>query len=577
MHPIGHSFRQFSLSSQPLNLRNTSFKATSQASYLVKKLIDKVSLGILNALDDRDNKSKVVSSTSLAPVLGMLLASMDDKARKASILGISKEELTDEMEIEIHKKLGEFSINHAYAKDPYQIQKALSCANFIGSDSAVINEHLDQILSVCYRTEKLDRPDQDRCLADIAEDFVKEKTHGKINKLFHGHCKTRRELITTVIGNVMEFEGIWERPFSKEKTASGKFICADGSMIENVKMMMSTENVQFFDNGKFGAIGKNFRSVNGEDLKLVAIITPDDSPTGINNLDSDTINHLIDGLNGRKKEMDLMLPRIKIDGSCDTNLLDKISQTFGADVIRSEDLTRLGHPSNCDLEILQKTRVSINEEGAYGQVATAATRTLRGFGTKKPPHFHFVSPGYIAIVDGQGNRLVEMLIKDGSFLEFYAAGNDSAESLKSNDLKSDKSLKPNDLTADSKMTPIENYKNYRKIDEPKKDEKIIEETINSIKYMLPDDESIDVSKLIYHKFDPKEDFNIKSAKAVKSRLAIHTGSKDNALDIRERILEWLDYKHVDFVKVWHGFDGFEVEVSNDAWDALRKKLTSTQS
>ncbi|WP_257266911.1 serpin family protein [Endozoicomonas sp. ONNA2] len=532
MEPTGHSSRQLPLSSQVLNVRNRSFKTTSQASYLVKKLIDKVSLGILSAVGARDDKSKVVSSTSLFSVLGMLLASMDDKARKASILGISEKELTDDLEAQIHNKLGEFSVNHPYPKHAGQKQ-AMSSTNFIGSEFAVMNEQLNQILSECYQTEQLERPDQDRCLADVAEDFVKEKTNGKIKKLFHGHSKTRRDQIKTVIGNVMEFEGIWERPFSKEETASGKFICADGSIIENVKMMKSTENVQFFDNIKFGAIGKEFRSVNGEDLKLVAITPADDSPKGINNLDSDTINHLIDGLNGRKIEIDLILPKIKIDGSCDTHLLDKISQTFGANVIMSEDLSRLGQPSNYDLEILQKITVSINEEGAYGQVATAASRTLRGFGTKKP-YFHFVCPGYIAIVDGQGNRLVEMLIKDGSFLEFYPDGKDSAESFQSNDLKSDKSLKPDDLM-------------------------------------------VYVGTLIHHRLDQKGGFNVKNANADKSKLALETDTKENAFKIRGNILEWLDYKHEDLVKVWQGYDGFEVEVSDAAWDALCENLTSTQS
>lgn len=88
---------------QPFNLPDSSFETTSQASDIVKKLLDKVSLGILSAKGVRDDESKVVSSTSLAPVLGMLLACMDDKARKAAVLGISEEQLTDELETQIHK------------------------------------------------------------------------------------------------------------------------------------------------------------------------------------------------------------------------------------------------------------------------------------------------------------------------------------------------------------------------------------------------------------------------------------------------------------------------------------------
>lgn len=94
---------------QPSNIPATSFEITSQASKIVKKLMNKLSLAILCTQGEKDDKSKVVSSVSLTPVVGMILLSMDDKARKALILGIPEESLTDELETEIHKN----SVNSA--------------------------------------------------------------------------------------------------------------------------------------------------------------------------------------------------------------------------------------------------------------------------------------------------------------------------------------------------------------------------------------------------------------------------------------------------------------------------------
>lgn len=414
MEPVRHSINSINFTSQPLNLSGTSFGATSQASDTVKKLMDKVSFGILSTQGVKDDKSKVVSATSLAPVLGMLLACMDDKERKALVLGIPADSLTDELEIEIHKKLGEFSVKHAYGEHPDE-EQAISCANLLAFANTLNNEQLNQILSECYQTEKLDC--QGRWLADVTDAYVNEKTRGKIKSLFGGLSQGERERITAVIANVMEFRGIWEHEMPKHRTVPGRFLCANGSIIKNVIMMCSTEVLQFVHNKDFGAIGKKFRSANGEDLKLVAI-TPADSenPTAIDKLDYETIDHLIDRLNYREVKLDLKLPKIKMTDSCDTHLLDKISQTFGTDIIKAEDLSRLGKPGGQQLEILQKVSLSVDEEGAHGTVATAATRRLRGM--SKGCYFHFDCPGYIAIVDRQGNRLLEMMIKDGSFFEF---------------------------------------------------------------------------------------------------------------------------------------------------------------
>ncbi|WP_422137974.1 serpin family protein [Endozoicomonas sp. ALC020] len=572
MGPIRHSLRQLSLSSQLLNVRNTSFKTTSQASYLVKKLIDKVSLGILNAADARDDKSKVVSSTSLAPVLGMLLASMDDKARKASVLGISKEDLTDKMETEIHKKLGEFSVNHPYAKDPDQKQ-ALSCSNFIGSTSALGNEKLNQTLSECYHTEKLECHDHDRCLADVAEDYVKEKTNGKIEKLFHGHSKARRELIKAVIGHVMEFDGIWKDEFSEDKTVHRPFNCANGSFIRNVKMMSSTEELQFVETSEFDAIGKEFQSLNGEDLKLVAIQPHFEDPEVINKLDSETINHLIERLNDRKVKMDLRLPKIKIENSCDTRLLDKISEVFGTNIIKAADLTRLGDSSDGDLEILQKTKVSIGEKGAYGTVATAATTTLRDPSSR--PSFEFNYPGYIAIVDGQGNRLLEMVIKDGSFFELGGTPEITPAGKQSSDNQS--GYYDFDMSDSEDDMPDSDYNTEPKIDLPTKI-RLVQEDLSAIKRLSFDFfETVNVSNFIKDYYDPDGKLEIKSAMADDKILTLEFFSSDDAKDLKERILKSIGEEYRSAVKIYERDNPVEIIVNNNTWHKMIAKITSGQS
>ncbi|WP_448217070.1 serpin family protein [Endozoicomonas sp. 2B-B] len=553
---------------QPFNLPDTSLQTTSQASDIVKKLLDKVSLGILSAKGVRDDESKVVSSTSLAPVLGMLLACMDDKARKAAVLGISEEELTDELEAQIHKKLGEFSVNHPFAKDPDHKQ-ALSCTNFIGSTSALGNEKLNQTLSESYHTEKLECHDHDRCLADVAEDYVKEKTNGKIEKLFHGHSKARRELIRAVLGHVMEFDGIWKDEFSEDKTDHRPFNCANGSFIRNVKMMSSTEELQFVETSEFDAIGKEFQSVNGEDLKLVAIQPHFEDPEMINKLDSEAINHLIERLNDRKVKMDLRLPKIKIENSCDTRLLDKISEVFGTNIIKAGDLTRLGDSSDGDLEILQKTKVSIGEKGAYGTVATAATTTLRDPSSERPS-FEFNYPGYIAIVDGQGNRLLEMVIKDGSFFELDG----TPEIIPAGKQSSDNQPAYYDFDMSDSDDDTE-----PKIDLPTKT-KMVQKDLSAITRLSFDVlEHVDVSNFINNYYNLDGKLHIESTEADDVRITINMSSPDDAKQLKGRILESIgkEYEYGRFIKIHDRWNPVELDVCGDAWKKMITKITSGQS
>lgn len=250
-------------------------------------------------------------------------------------------------------------------------------------------------------------------------------------------------------------------------------------------MMRMTEVCHYSFNNIFGAIAKNFRSANGEELKLVAITPQKESATAINRLDSGTIDYLIDGLNRNKAKFHITLPKIKIENSCDSQLLEKICKEFGTDVIRAEDLSRLGNFWNHDFKVFQKITTTIDEEGARGKVATKAEITERGL--SKIPSFGFVCPGYMAIVDKKGNRLLELIVKDGDFFEFYPGEENSAKTLKSNDMKADKSLKPNDLIADSKRTSMENSTDHTKRFASKIDVKTTEKTIQSIKDKLNDD------------------------------------------------------------------------------------------
>ncbi len=83
--------------------------------------------------------------------------------------------------------------------------------------------------------------------------------------------------------------------------------------------------------------------------------------------------------------------------------------------------------------------------------------------------------------------------------------------------------------------------------------------------------TVDVSSLIQHKFNPKGQFNIISAKADKAMLTIRVDSLDDANEIKERILEKIGRGHKTFVEIWD-FNPIQIQVSFDAMKALLDKL-----
>ncbi len=528
---------------EPLTPPDTSSGSVLSASDIVEKLMDTVSFAILSITD---KKSRVVSSASLAPVLGMVLACMKDNAKKELLLKIPPGSLTEELEMEIHQKLGEFSKDRPYD----ETGKIVSAANFVGTASVTTDQFLDRILSECYQTQTLEIDKEN--VADAADTFVKEKTKGKIKQLFDDLTEYERNQISLVLGNVIEIRGVWREAFPlNSEEVSRHFLCADGT-IKNVRKMRTKENLHFAGNAMFTAIAKDFRSENGEDLKLVAITPNKTSATAINKLDSETINHLIGNLDENKTEITLDLPMIEVKQGGDTELLEKITDALGTS-ITAQDLSRLNPLPIYKLRMLQKIKVSVDEQGAHSAIATAATAASRGGENT----FNIDCPSYIAIVGSKGNRLLEMVIKDDSFLVpdgspviIIPKGRKDVDPW--HDDQSDDDLWDDDMSDDeatpSTLTSLSPSKHFQTVD--------------------------DVSTLIQHGLNPSGELNISSVNLFDDYvLTINVDTVDTANKVRQKVFELIDEEeHKNFVNVWERLEPVKVKVTFKAWKALHDKL-----
>ena len=421
MNPIQSSNQPSLYPLQANNQAAAPDHSTRRAGDIVETVIGKISSQLFLEVAG----SAAHSPTSISTVLGMMLACMGDNAVKEKMLGIPSGSLTPELEDEIHGLLGKFSKNHP-------------CDNLVGpnDDNPVVivngsisryicqNDKYPEILSKHYLAEHLlyrEHPSQ-KCPADTLDDHFKAKTNNRISCFPTGDGPVdavNRYIIDAAICNVMEIKANWETAFSSNKTGERIFQREDGAIIENVLMMHTTDSLQFVRNSDFKAISKDFKSADGEHLKLVVITPSESSPTKIKDLDRQAINNLMEQLaHSPKQNVDLALPKMEIEVS-NNELLEVVNKALDTD-ISAKELTSLDVGEYSYLRITQKINASVDERGARIKVASAAVSRSRGFSHSRNEDFSVDCPSFVVITNGKEN-LLEATLKCEKFLSTRGA------------------------------------------------------------------------------------------------------------------------------------------------------------
>ena len=402
MYPI-HSSKQASLYQlQAANQAAASLHSRSQADDIVKRVIEKISSKLFSVA----NGSAAHSPASLSSVLGMMLASMEEYADKEKMLGIPNGSLTPELEDEIHKVFGKFSINHP-------------CDNVVGpsDDNPVVtfncsvsryicqNDKYPETLSKHYLAEHLQDFDKSKCPADIIDEHVKAKTNNRIPALpIDKVVCADRDDISAILCNVLEIKAKWETAFSSDQTDVRMFQREDGAIIRNVRMMNTTDSFHFVKNRHFKAISKDFKSADGEKLKLVVITPTKFSFTKIKDLDRWTINSLMNQLaESSEQEVRLSLPIMKIEVIND-DLLTVINRALDTH-ISARQLSSLGIDPKDDLHVANMINASVDEQGARVKVASFAVSVTRGSMSSDKEVFSVNCPSFVVITNGKDNLL----------------------------------------------------------------------------------------------------------------------------------------------------------------------------
>ncbi|KAK9731418.1 Serpin (serine protease inhibitor) [Popillia japonica] len=204
--------------------------------------------------------------------------------------------------------------------------------------------------------------------AEKINEWVKEKTHNKIDKMFKPDdldSDTRAVLL-----NAIYFKGKWSLPFPKDVTRTAKFYTSDTEFIMHPMMYQAA----YFDYGEFVELDARILRIKYENKRFAMTIILPNSRTGIAVLEKKLshINLNTLKLAQSKGKVWLSLPKFKIESTF--NLEDPLIEIGLQNIFtNSANLSNMIEgPSNLFIQrVIQKAFIEVNEEGAEAAASTA--------------------------------------------------------------------------------------------------------------------------------------------------------------------------------------------------------------
>ncbi len=237
--------------------------------------------------------------------------------------------------------------------------------------------------------------------AEVINAWVADKTHGKIQELVT--AELIEEAILILI-NAVYFKGTWAEPFNRRKTRDRDFHLSGGEQ-KRVAMMSRSGEYDYYEDEDLQAVSLPYG--DGRFSMMVVLPRPSSSIGELRqNLSPASWQRWASDLRPRRGEV--ALPRFKIEYGED--LLPVLRALYGGGV-SAEDFAAMGAGPLMISNVIHKTVLEVNEEGAEAAAATAAIMP-RGFSS--PPFEMIVNrPFFCAIRDNVTGLLLFMGLISG--------------------------------------------------------------------------------------------------------------------------------------------------------------------
>lgn len=318
----------------------------------------RLALALIEHLSKRGEENTAVSPASLDAAFALVSEGADEamKAAIAKALGFEAGDAKKNLAL-IHEARARLK---ADAGSLFQSADRIVLAPGAGPNP----ELLERLEKIGARPEEMDLT-QAEAIGAI-NDWVKEKTEGAIPEIL-GQPMEKPAFVAL---NALHFKGKWKTPFDAKLTAPARFKNADGKSAD-VEMMRLTEARRFYrTEKKFVAVDLPF---SDERFSLV-VVTTTDKPAQVK--DFAKLGDWLTGAGFSQRKGDLALPRFKLSEHSElTPTLDALGLK---EARRSPTaLAEFGKGAMLS-QVVQRTAIEVDEEGAEAAAATAimATRAL---------------------------------------------------------------------------------------------------------------------------------------------------------------------------------------------------------
>ncbi|MCB1135733.1 MAG: serpin family protein [Chlamydiia bacterium] len=340
------------------------------------------------------------SPASIAPVLGMLLAAMEDRDVERFKIALGLGEMSTEC---VHSCLG--AMSSVFSVDTKELK--ITAGNGMAVLDVVSNEYKSQV-SGMYGAEVFQTGPSAHEAAEEINNWVSEKTRALIPELVSAGDLMD---VTAVLLNALYFKGEWCQQFKASNTRSADFRTAQGEAV-TCQMMSQDDYFHYAENAECQALQMHFQTAGLTPGSVYMLALLPNDPNGLEALEQSLSAEFIEGLRHSSGivKVDVGFPKLDIKYDT-TSLLKHLSdQGFPMKV----SLPKV--PADGVSKMIHKTVLKVDETGAEGAAATALFYERCACVPDRATKFFSADRPFLCVLVAEGNILFQAAIKDASAL-----------------------------------------------------------------------------------------------------------------------------------------------------------------
>lgn len=224
-------------------------------------------------------------------------------------------------------------------------------------------EYKEQLTTI-YATEFTNVDFANSSTTELINNWVSNKTNGRIPKLFASPIAGDTELLLTT---VLYFCGGWKHTFVERYTEIANFTVSESEIL-SVKMMSNLKTVPYYDNTPRGYQAMGLHYVGAEYTMFFILPTNDRTPQTLNFTAAD-IHSIVNASLENTTFVDYKVPKTKF--SWNEDISNSIKELGAQRIFTNPDFSRMVEGNSLKVSrVHHAAEIEIDE---YGTVASAAT------------------------------------------------------------------------------------------------------------------------------------------------------------------------------------------------------------